>query len=123
MLFFSPGISNVRTDVKQIQAQPGELVVVCSATGRPAPVVRWDAGPDADLSRETISVWTEENADHTFTVSSNLTLTAGLLPPSTNSVYCVVDRGAGSTATEPRRERISLPHWSGEGDTESENST
>ncbi|KAG7263997.1 hypothetical protein CRUP_013473 [Coryphaenoides rupestris] len=118
-IFFSvQGISNVTTDVKQIQAQTGELVVVCSATGRPPPVVHWDAG--TDLSRET-SVWTEENDDHTFTVSSNLTLTAGLLPPSMNFVYCVVDHGTGSTATGSRRERISLPQWPGEGDTESGN--
>lgn len=94
------GISNVRVDVQLIKTQPRELVVSCSATGKQVPVVSWDAA-GIDLSRQTTSR-RAEMADNTFTVLSNLTLTA--LPTSADFVYCLVDGGSA----RQRRERISL---------------
>ncbi|CAL8290020.1 unnamed protein product [Lota lota] len=103
------GISNVRMDLQQ--TQPGELVVSCSATGKPAPNVRWDAA-GIDNSTETIDLLVE-NADTTFSVSRNLTL---LLPTSANSVDCVIDGGS----TGPWREQISLLFLYGQEDQEVE---
>ncbi|KAK0139076.1 Nectin-4 [Merluccius polli] len=99
------GISNIRTDVQQNQTQPRELVVSCTATGKPAPAVRWHTA-SMNLSEDAISQEAKENADKTFTVSSNLTLTA-----STAFVDCLVEGGAAG----PRVERISLPVWSEKG--------
>ncbi|CAL8307360.1 unnamed protein product [Merluccius merluccius] len=107
------GISNIRTDVQQNQTQPRELVVSCTATGKPAPAVSWKTA--SVYSEDAISQEAKENADKTFTVSSNLTLTAS----TAYFVDCLVEGGAA----EPRVERIPLPVWSEKGHKEVDTGT
>ncbi|XP_068446860.1 OX-2 membrane glycoprotein-like [Clinocottus analis] len=95
------GISEVKTEVRQ---QDGEVVFLCSATGKPAPTIGWAFSPGASGSHQLQNSMIT-NGDHTFTSSSNVTLRA---PAGwTGHVDCVLNRGAAGE----RRERIlfSLP--------------
>ncbi|XP_056157452.1 OX-2 membrane glycoprotein-like [Lampris incognitus] len=91
------GISDLQTDVQRISNHgfkgDGEVVVSCSATGKPAPEVRWSSSASADLKESNHR--TVQNHDGTFTTTSNVTLT----PQADRYVDCLVNDGQ-------RRERV-----------------
>ncbi|XP_037618037.1 OX-2 membrane glycoprotein-like [Sebastes umbrosus] len=96
------GISEVKTEVQA----PSDVAVVfsCSATGKPAPTIKWEFSPDATLTDQTQTA-TVTNSDHTFTSSSNITLRVH--PEWKGHADCLLNSGVAGQ----RRERIpfSLP--------------
>ncbi|XP_059184310.1 OX-2 membrane glycoprotein-like [Centropristis striata] len=104
------GISKVETSVHPQSSEEDdddedmEVVFSCSATGKPAPTIRWDYSPAATQVHQTQTT-TVTNGDPTFTSSRNITLK---LPAEwTGHVDCLLNEGV----TGQRRERIfySLP--------------
>ncbi|KAL7369775.1 hypothetical protein ABVT39_008438 [Epinephelus coioides] len=87
------GISEVKTAVhasSEPEEEDTEVVFSCSATGKPAPTIRWEFSPPATES-EPMQPTTVTNSDHTFTSSSNLTLQ---VPPEwKGQVDCVLNNG------------------------------
>ncbi|XP_037316831.2 OX-2 membrane glycoprotein-like isoform X2 [Pungitius pungitius] len=99
------GISEVTTEVQDSRSGREEegvrLVFSCSATGKPAPTIRWDLSPGASRADEP-SNRTDANGDHTFTSSSNVTVRA---PAGwTGHADCLLNSGAPGQ----RRERIAF---------------
>ncbi|XP_071774025.1 OX-2 membrane glycoprotein-like [Centroberyx gerrardi] len=102
------GISEVTTHVQQIPSSGPEadveVVVSCSATGKPAPAVQWDipSSIDKEPSHRTVT-----NDDHTFTTNSSVALR---LPPHWGgNVDCLLNTGTRGQ----RQERIHIPDLSG----------
>ncbi|XP_034533661.1 OX-2 membrane glycoprotein isoform X2 [Notolabrus celidotus] len=100
------GISEVKTAVHppssaQEEQEEVEVVISCSATGKPAPTIQWASPPDA-TRLDQVKTATVENSDRTFTSSSNVTLQV----PSDWSGYvdCVLNEGVRGQ----RHERIPL---------------
>ncbi|XP_046886625.1 OX-2 membrane glycoprotein-like [Hypomesus transpacificus] len=95
------GISEVKTAKSQTppHLKTGtEVVVSCSATGKPAPVITWITSANTEPSQGTVL-----NADQTATTTSNLTLR--LSPQSGGFVDCLVNNGTKGQ----KHERILLP--------------
>ncbi|KAM9836163.1 OX-2 membrane glycoprotein-like [Aulostomus maculatus] len=96
------GISLVTTDMQVPDSGPkGEVVLSCSATGKPAPTIEWDIPAGATLVGQT-HMTTVRNQDQTITSSGNVTLH---LPPGWDGYAdCLLNQGAAGQ----RRERFSL---------------
>lgn len=95
------GISEVSTAMTQIPPQPetdSQVMVTCSATGKPAPVITWNTSANMEGSHRTVL-----NDDQTVTTMSNLTL--HLSPLSGGYVDCLVNEGKRGQ----RHEKILLP--------------
>lgn len=99
------GITYVNTTVQQIPSTGPEadVVVNCSATGKPAPVIRWNTSATLESLSMEPNDWTVLNEDQTFTTMSSLTLR--LSPHLGEYVYCLVNQGMRAQ----RQERIRLP--------------
>ncbi|XP_054864402.1 OX-2 membrane glycoprotein-like [Amphiprion ocellaris] len=98
------GISAVNTShtVSREQQEDGRTVVFsCSATGKPAPTIRWDYSSGASsIHQPQTDVVT--NSDQTFTSSSSVTLK--FRPDWRGHVDCVLNAGMDSQ----RQERINF---------------
>ncbi|KAM8905407.1 nectin-1-like isoform 2-T2 [Spinachia spinachia] len=103
------GISEVRTEVHLSREEEEEeeeeeeggarLVFSCSATGKPAPTIRWELSPGAPRA-DPPPTRTDANGDRTFTSSSSVTVRA---PAGwTGHADCLLNGGAPGQ----RRERI-----------------
>lgn len=76
-----------------------EVVFSCSATGKPAPTIKWDFPSCATALAEPQTA-TVTNSDHTFTTSSKTTLR---VPPDCDGhAHCLLNSGARGE----RQERI-----------------
>lgn len=84
-----------------------EVVVSCSATGKPAPVIHWNHS--AIIVSKPPSHWTVPNDDKTFTATSNLTLRPS--PRLGGYVDCLVNSGMRGQ----RHERIPILVSEGDG--------
>ncbi|XP_070787058.1 OX-2 membrane glycoprotein-like [Enoplosus armatus] len=97
------GISEVKTDVQATtrahEEENVEVVFGCSATGKPAPTIKWTSSHDATRLEPPKTI-TATNSDHTFTSSSNITLQ---VPPGWNGhMDCLLNNGVAGQ----RQERI-----------------
>ncbi|KAJ8003979.1 hypothetical protein DPEC_G00154030 [Dallia pectoralis] len=104
------GVSEVETTLQKLPSSESnrggeDIVVSCSATGRPAPSILWDYS--SAVSAKTLNTWNVINKDQTVTVMSNMTLqsSSGL----GRHVECLVNNG---TRTQ-RQERVLLPPYRG----------
>ncbi|XP_010884449.1 OX-2 membrane glycoprotein [Esox lucius] len=99
------GVSEVGTTLQQVSSsesnRDGDVVVSCSATGRPAPSIQWDYSTPGSI--QTLSNWNVTNSDQTVTVVSNITLR--LSPGLGGHVDCLVNNG---TRTQTRQQ-VLLP--------------
>uniref|UniRef100_A0A674BQE2 OX-2 membrane glycoprotein-like n=1 Tax=Salmo trutta TaxID=8032 RepID=A0A674BQE2_SALTR len=104
------GVSDVRATMQKVPStEPKadmEVVVSCSATGKPAPWIQWNISAAAPI--KTPNNWTVINKDQTVTAISNITLQ--LLPGSGGYVDCIVNNGMRTQ----RHERVLLPILPGE---------
>lgn len=76
-----------------------EVVFSCTATGKPAPTIKWDFS-SGTTALDPPQMATVTNSDHTFTTSSNTTLR---VPPNWDGhVDCLLNSGVRGE----RRERI-----------------
>lgn len=91
------GISQVDASV-QVRESAGQVVLRCSATGKPAPTVEWIVPPGERLSSTPEPTHTARNADHTFT--SNGSITLQLRAPWEGHVDCVLNRGGPGQRTQ-----------------------
>ncbi|XP_071388444.1 OX-2 membrane glycoprotein-like [Centroberyx affinis] len=108
------GISEVTPHVQRIPSSGPdvEVVVSCSATGKPAPAVQWHIPPGI-VSKEP-SHRTVTNDDHTFTTNSSVALR---LPPHWEGyVDCLLNTGTRGQRKEP----IHILDLSGRHDNETE---
>uniref|UniRef100_A0A8K9XJ81 Ig-like domain-containing protein n=1 Tax=Oncorhynchus mykiss TaxID=8022 RepID=A0A8K9XJ81_ONCMY len=108
------GLSEVRATMHKVPStEPKadmEVVVSCSATGKPAPWIQWNLSAAALI--KTPNNWTVINTDQTVTANSNITLQ--LLPGSGGYVDCIVNNGMRTQ----RHERVLLPILPGEREVE-----
>ncbi|XP_042174075.1 OX-2 membrane glycoprotein-like isoform X1 [Oncorhynchus tshawytscha] len=108
------GVSEVRATMHKVPStEPKadmEVVVSCSATGKPAPWIQWNLSAAALI--KTPNNWTVINKDQTVTANSNITLQ--LLPGSGGYVDCIVNNGMRTQ----RHERVLLPILPGEREVE-----
>uniref|UniRef100_A0A674BPM9 OX-2 membrane glycoprotein-like n=1 Tax=Salmo trutta TaxID=8032 RepID=A0A674BPM9_SALTR len=108
------GVSEVRATMQKVPStEPKadmEVVVSCSATGKPAPWIQWNIS--AAVPIKTPNNWTVINKDQTVTAISNITLQ--LLPGSGGYVDCIVNNGMRTQ----RHERVLLPILPGEREVE-----
>lgn len=104
------GVSEVRATMQKVPSTESkadmEVVVSCSATGKPAPWIQWNIS--AAVPIKTPNNWTVINKDQTVTAISNITLQ--LLPGSGGYVDCIVNNGMRTQ----RHERVPLPILPGE---------
>ncbi|KAM3585562.1 uncharacterized protein V6R79_020995 [Siganus canaliculatus] len=89
------GISEVKTHVQgpsleHDEEDVEELVFSCSATGKPAPTIRWEI-PAAASPVHKPETSTVSNSDHTFTSSRNITLHVPL--DWSGHVDCLLNNG------------------------------
>eukprot|EP00063_Salmo_salar_P033190 XP_014008025.1 PREDICTED: OX-2 membrane glycoprotein-like isoform X2 [Salmo salar] len=108
------GVSEVRATMQKVPSTESkadmEVVVSCSATGKPAPWIQWNIS--AAVPIKTPNNWTVINKDQTVTAISNITLQ--LLPGSGGYVDCIVNNGMRTQ----RHERVLLPILPGEREVE-----
>uniref|UniRef100_A0A674B8Y4 OX-2 membrane glycoprotein-like n=1 Tax=Salmo trutta TaxID=8032 RepID=A0A674B8Y4_SALTR len=108
------GVSEVRATMQKVPSTESkadmEVVVSCSATGKPAPWIQWNISAAAPI--KTPNNWTVINKDQTVTAISNITLQ--LLPGSGGYVDCIVNNGMRTQ----RHERVLLPILPGEREVE-----
>ncbi|XP_071186734.1 OX-2 membrane glycoprotein-like [Salvelinus alpinus] len=108
------GVSEVKATMQKVPSTEPEsdmeVVVSCSATGKPAPWIQWNISAAALI--KTPNNWTVINKDQTVTANSNITLQ--LLPGSGGYVDCIINNGM---RTE-RHERVLLPILPGEREVE-----
>ncbi|KAK6325659.1 hypothetical protein J4Q44_G00050010 [Coregonus suidteri] len=108
------GVSEVRATMQKVPStEPKadmEVVVSCSATGKPAPWIQWNISAASLI--KTPNNWTVVNKDQTVTAISNITLQ--LLPGSGGYVDCIVNNGMRTQ----RHERVLLPVLPGEREVE-----
>nr|XP_029512504.1 OX-2 membrane glycoprotein-like [Oncorhynchus nerka] len=111
---YPSGLSEVRATMQKVPStEPKadmEVVVSCSATGKPAPWIQWNLSAAALI--KTPNNWTVINKDQTITANSNITLQ--LLPGSGGYVDCIVNNGMRTQ----RHERVLLPILPGEREVE-----
>lgn len=75
-IFVFSGISEVKTNVQSHSTDHEgvtEVVLSCSATGKPVPVIEWAFSAGASVLTEHQTT-TAANSDHTFTSSQNISL-------------------------------------------------
>ncbi|KAI4831683.1 hypothetical protein KUCAC02_001212 [Chaenocephalus aceratus] len=106
--FTVQGISSFKTEVHTPSSDPEEeekeVVFSCSATGKPAPTIKWEIPSQATHTHRQ-PITTVSNGDKTFTSSSNLTLR---LPAGWEGhVVCLLNSGAMGQRSE--RIPFSLP--------------
>lgn len=95
----------MRTQVYAPTVEPEDedtqVVFSCSATGKPAPDIKWEYSPHATVVDETLSSLLT-NGDSTFTSFKNITLR--LTPDWDGHVDCLINHGM----TGQKRESITF---------------
>ncbi|CAN9498202.1 unnamed protein product [Ophioblennius macclurei] len=94
------GISKTSTSVQthnEAEGHHSEVVLSCSATGKPAPTIHWELPPGASSSTPE-QTQTVSNSDHTFTSSSKVMLKFDA--SWEGHLDCVLNRGKPGQRTE-----------------------